>query len=349
MPKKTRITREPIVLITGANGEVGHGLIKYLSEQPNMPQIVAFDLNPLDAALVPLVRHSLVGDILNGDLLETLRQEYEIDTIFHLAAVLSTTGEKLPELAHNVNVQGTVKLLNMAMREGAARGKSVKFIYPSSIAVYGLPDVQTKAQTEAVAEQDYLFPTTMYGCNKLYIEHLGRYYTHHYQQLADTPTIGLDFRCVRFPGLISAFTVPSGGTSDYAPEMIHAAAKGEPYTSFVREDTMIPFMAMPDAIQALIQLAEAPRATLSDVIYNVTAFSATAAEIAALVKTEFPDARITYKPSAGRQGIVDTWAAAIDDSRARHDWDWQPQYDMQRTFIKYLFPNIRERYVEKTI
>ena len=105
-------------------------------------------------------------------------------------------------------------------------------------------------------------------------------------------------------------------------------------------------MAMPDAIQALLQLAEAPREALTRHVYNVTAFSATASEIAALVKTEFHDARISYKPSAGRQGIVDTWAADVDDSRARADWDWNPQYDMQRTFTEYLFPNIRERYAE---
>ncbi|MDQ7025312.1 MAG: NAD-dependent epimerase/dehydratase family protein [Anaerolineae bacterium] len=340
------MTREPIVLITGANGEVGHGLIKYLSQQAHVPEIVAFDLKPLDEALRPLVKRYLVGDILDNALLESLHQDYEIDTIYHLAALLSTSAEKFPELAHNVNVQGTVQLLHMAMREGKSRQKAVKFIYPSSIAVYGLPDLQTKAQAGAVAENDYLFPTTMYGCNKLYTEHLGRYYTNHYQQLSDMPSVGLDFRCLRFPGLISAFTVPSGGTSDYAPEMIHAAAKGEAYTCFVREDTAIPFMAMPDGIQALIQLAEAPRETLNSQVYNVTGFSATAAEIATLVQAEFPNAQISYEASAGRQGIVDTWAADVDDSRARKDWHWRPAYDIQRTFADYLFPNIRERYTE---
>jgi threonine 3-dehydrogenase len=330
------MTREPIILITGANGEVGHGLIKYLAEQVPVPQIVAFDLKPLDAALRPLVKHSLTGDILDTDLLETLHRDYEIDTIYHLAAVLSTTGEKYPELAHQVNV--------LAVDDSAARGKAVKFIYPSSIAAYGLPDLATKNAIGAVGEDDYLVPTTMYGCNKLYTEHLGRYYAAHYQQLAETPGIGLDFRCLRFPGLISAFTVPAGGTSDYAPEMIHAAAQGQPYMCFVREDTVIPFMAMPDAIQALIQVAEAPRAALSRTVYNVTSFSATAAAIATLVQAEFPLAQIAYQPSAGRQGIVDTWPAAVDDRRARTDWGWQPAYDMQRTFADYLFPHIRERY-----
>ena len=340
------MTREPIVLITGANGEVGHGLIEYLHEQPHIPEIVVFDLKPLDDALQHRVKRSIVGNVLDKALLDSLHQDYEIDTIYHLAALLSTAGERNPAKAHEVNVQGTVNLLNMAIRESAARGKAVKFIYPSSIATYGLPDLATKNAAGAVPEDEYLMPTTMYGVNKLYGEHVGRYYAHHYQQLAEKPAIGIDFRSVRFPGLISAFTVPSGGTSDYAPEMLHAAAQGQPYTCFVREDTMIPFMAMPDGIRALLQLAEAPQENLSRSVYNITAFSATAAEIAALIQTEFPDADITFEPSAGRQQIVDTWPAVLDDSHARTDWGWQPEYDMQHTFSDYLIPNIRERYAE---
>ena len=341
--------REPIILITGANGEVGHGLIQYLSEQPHAPEIIAFDLQPLDEALRPLVKHYLVGDVLDTTLLDTLHQEYEIDTIYHLAALLSTTGEKFPEKAHEVNVQGTVKLLHMAIRESEARGIPVKFIYPSSIAVYGLPDLTTKQVAGAVAEDDFLMPTTMYGVNKLYGEHVGRYYARHYKQLADTPGTGIDFRCVRFPGLISALTVPSGGTSDYAPEMIHAAAQGQPYTCFVREDTIIPFMAMPDAIRALLQLAEAPRESLSREVYNVTAFSASAAEIAELTRDAFPGIEIDYHPHAGRQGIVDTWPGLLDDRSARTDWGWDPQYDRQKTFLDYLFPTIRRRYAAEPI
>src|SRR5439155_15145813 len=134
-------------------------------------------------------------------------------------------------------------------------GSNVKFIFPSSIAVYGFPDVATKEAAGKVAEGEYLMPTTMYGVNKLSCEHLGRYYTKHYRQLAaDRDQFHVDFRSIRFPGLISAVTIPSGGTSDYAPEMLHAAAKGEAYPCFARPDTRIPFMAMPDAIDALMKL-----------------------------------------------------------------------------------------------
>jgi nucleoside-diphosphate-sugar epimerase len=340
------MTREPIVLITGANGEVGHGLIEYLSAQPHVPEIVTLDLMPQDERLLPRVKKAFVGNILDDDLLKQIHQDYEIDTIFHLAALLSTAAEKNPEFAHAVNVQGTVNLLHMAIQESETRGKSVKFIYPSSIAAHGIPDLKTKAAAGAVREDDFLMPTTMYGCNKLYCEHMGRYYSNHYKQLDENITASIDFRCVRFPGLISAFTVPSGGTSDYGPEMIHAAAQGHPYECFVREDTIIPFMAMPDAIKALIQLAEVPRENLSREVYNVTAFSLTAAEFAAHIQAAFPDADVTYAPHSGRQAIVDTWPAELDDSQARKDWGWQPDYGLERAFNEYLFPNIRERYAQ---
>jgi nucleoside-diphosphate-sugar epimerase len=185
----------------------------------------------------------------------------------------------------------------------------------------------------------------MYGCNKLYGEHLGRYFARHYRQLApQAGPSGVDFRALRLPGLISAFTVPSGGTSDYAPEMIHAAAQGRPYACFVRADTRIPFMAMPDAIEALLALRRAPAVSLTRAVYNVTGFSATAGELAALVARAFVDARITFAPDPRRQAIVDSWPADVDDACARRDWGFRPVYDLRRTFDEYLLPNVRGRY-----
>jgi threonine 3-dehydrogenase len=332
------------VLITGANGEVGHGLIEYFSAQKTCPEIITLDLNPLDDRLRPLVKASIVGNILDDSLLASLQNDYEIDTIFHLAALLSTTGERKPALAHEVNVEGTLKLLQMALDIGEKRGESVKFIYPSSIAAYGMPNLSIKAEAGKVAEDTFLQPITMYGCNKLYCEQLGRYFANHYQQLSDEKPVYIDFRSLRFPGLISAFTVPSGGTSDFGPEMIHAAAKGEAYECFVREDSIIPFMAMPDAIKALIHLEAAPLKKLSREVYNVTAFSLTAGQFAERVKAEFPNAQISFLPSKGRQGIVDSWPADIDDAAARQDWGWSPEYGLERAFNDYLFPHIRERY-----
>jgi nucleoside-diphosphate-sugar epimerase len=184
----------------------------------------------------------------------------------------------------------------------------------------------------------------MYGCNKLYCEHLGRYYACHYKQLAAEPAPRVDFRSVRFPGLISAETVPSGGTSDYAPEMIHAAARGQSYACFVRPDTRITLMAMPDAVDALIALASAPRARLTRSAYNVTAFSPTAQQIHDVVMQAFPKAAITWAVDAKRQRIVDSWPAEVDDAAARRDWGFAPAYDFDHAFADYLIPRIRERY-----
>jgi nucleoside-diphosphate-sugar epimerase len=236
-------------------------------------------------------------------------------------------------------------MLEFAQKEGESHGRPVSFLYPSSIAAYGLPDAAAKSRAGKVREDDWAFPVTMYGCNKLYCEHLGRYYAEHYKMLAPESRAGrVDFRAVRFPGLISAVTVPSGGTSDYAPEMLHAAAEGKPYPCFVRPDTRIPFMAMPDGVEALLKLAAAPRESLTRCVYNVGAFSPSADEIRARVARAFPGAQITYQNDAKRQAIVDSWPADVDDSAARRDWDFAPRYAESQAFDEYLIPTIRKQY-----
>jgi nucleoside-diphosphate-sugar epimerase len=217
-------------------------------------------------------------------------------------------------------------------------------MYPSSIAVYGLPTLEEKLKPGRLSEDQWNDPTTMYGCNKLYCEHLGRYYARFYKQLAAHASGRVDFRCVRFPGLISAMTLPSGGTSDYAPEMLHAAARGEPYTCFVRPDTRIPFMTMPDAVTALLTLADAPRERLTRTAYNVRAFNPRAQEIYDKVVAAFPRASIAWETDLKRQAIVDSWPEDADDQAARRDWGFAPVYDFQRAFDEYLIPSIRERY-----
>lgn len=335
--------RTASVLVTGANGEIGHGLISRLAETGR--RIVTIDVARLEPSLAKLVRREFTGSITDTGLLERVLAEFEIDLVFHLAALLSTRSEFTPVTAHEVNVEGTLNLLEFAHHEGESHGRPVVFMYPSSVAAYGLPDLDTKTRARRVREDEWNVPTTMYGCNKLYCEHLGRYYARHYKQLSADPTAGrVDFRCVRFPGLISALTSPSGGTSDYAPEMIHAAARGEPYACFVRPDTRIPFMTMPDAIEALLRLAEVPRARLTRTAYNLTAFSPTAEEICHVVMKEFPDAKITWNVDEKRQRIVDSWPADVDDTAARRDWSFAPRYDFARAFDEYLIPTIRERY-----
>src|SRR5437667_9213424 len=215
--------RKPVILITGAGGEIGHSLVTRLAASG--APIVTLDVAPLDSSLASLAARAFTGSITDASLLERILAEFEVDRVFHLAALLSTRSEFTPVAAHHVNVEGTLNLLEFAQRQGESHGRPVLFIYPSSIAAYGLPNLETKIRAGAVTEDQYAHPITMYGCNKLYCEQLGAYYARHYKQLSADAHPRVDFRCVRFPGLISAVTMPSGGTSDYAPEMIHAAAQ----------------------------------------------------------------------------------------------------------------------------
>lgn len=336
--------RREVVLVSGANGEIGHGLIRHLAEQEQV-MVLALDVQPLDRQLRNYCYSCIQGDILDNMLLGRLVVEYEIRTIYHLASILSTKAEYNPETAHRINVEGTLNLLRLAVEQAQWQGKTVKFLYPSSIAAYGLPDLETKMKAGKVKEEQWLQPTTMYGCNKLYCEHLGRYYNNYYRQLAaDRISVSIDFRCLRFPGLISAETIPSGGTSDYGPEMLHHAAQNIPYACFVRPDTVLPFMTMPDAIRALIKLEAAPKKSLSQLVYNVTSFSMSAQEIHNVVKTHFPNAEITFQVDTKRQSIVDSWPADVDDLDARKDWGWRPDYDRERAFDEFLIPAIKQRY-----
>ena len=336
--------RRHVTLITGAGGEIGHGLIERLSADGDSA-IITIDLKPLDPGIRDLVEHEYLGSILETHLLERILSEYLVDTVYHLAAILSTRAEFTPMTGHEINVEGTLKLLDFAQAQGESHGRPVAFLYPSSIAAYGLPDLEVKTRAGAVREHEWNNPTTMYGCNKLYCEHLGGYFALHYKQLAAETLSGkVDFRGIRFPGLISAVTVPSGGTSDYAPEMIHAAARGEAYSCFVRPDTRIPFMVMPDAVDALVKLARAEADQLSKTVYNITAFNPSAAEIHSLVLAGFPEADITFDPDLKRQAIVDTWPADVDDSAARTDWGFAPRFDLEKGFADFLIPRIRDRY-----
>ncbi len=335
------------ILITGANGEIGHGLISHLAEHDGV-RVVALDLNALDDATRLKCYKSYTGDILDSRFLESLSTGHDFDVIYHLAALLSTRAERQPTIAHKVNVDGTLNLLEMAITQSRLQGKEVKMIYPSSIAVYGLPHAAAKNRAGRINEDEWTDPRTMYGINKLYCERLGKYYMNFYRQLDAQPMGGkVDFRCVRFPGLISAVTLPTGGTSDFAPEMLHQAAKGEAYNCFVREDTRIPFMAMPDGVSALLKLEAAPKENLSTQIYNVGAFSPSATDLKERVKAAFPSAVINFAPDLKRQAILDTWPADVDDSRARKDWGWKPEYDMRKAFEEYLIPGVSKFYKTK--
>jgi nucleoside-diphosphate-sugar epimerase len=335
-----RMTRT--ALVTGANGEMGHLLLPALRAAGY--ELVAMDLQPLSPELASSCRAVAAGSVADASLMAGLVREHAPEVVFHLAALLSSKAERDPDLANEINVGATLHLFHLCRERARETGRDVRFVFPSSIAVFGLPGAAAKARAGAVVEEDWNRPAGMYGCNKLYDEMIGSYFAS--RALRDK-TPGLDFRAIRFPGLISAETLPSGGTSDYAPEMIHAAAQGKPYACFVAADTRMPFMTMPDAVQATLRLDAAPASSLTTRVYNIGAFSPSAEEIRDAVLTHFPDAEITFEPVAWRQAIVDTWPADVDDRRARRDWGHAPRHDLAAALAAYLVPALLKRYGDR--
>ena len=331
-------------LVTGISGEVGHGLIKRL--HADNYEVIAADIKEPEAVIKDYLAKFYSCDISDKTTIDKIFIENDFDIVFHLASVLSTGGEKNPELAAKVNIEGTLNLLEAATNSSLKLNKSIKFIFPSSIAAYGLPSLEAKGKSLKVKENEHLNPITIYGISKLTCENLGNYFSKYYKLLATELNRNnlIDFRCVRFPGLLSPDTVPSGGTSDYGPEMVHAAAQGKNYECFVREESTIPFMAMADAADVLLGLANAPKEKLSQFVYNVHGFSVSAKQIFDMTKRFFPDFEMTYKINEERQRIVDTWPVDVDDSAAKNDWGWEPKYDFEKTFTEYLIPKIKERY-----
>lgn len=317
------------ILITGANGEIGHGLINKLSEDTNNC-IVALDLLRIENSLSPKVAEFHQTNILDYNNLEVLFAKHKFDVVFHLAALLSSSAERDPLLAHAVNTTGSLNLIYLA-NKFATKDHHTIFMFPSSIAVYGMP---LEMLDRKISEEEYLLPRTIYGTNKLYVENLGHYFS--------SRNNNLDFRSIRFPGIISADTLPTGGTSDWGPEILHSACQNKEYECFVEENSALPFMVMPDAVSAFIKLSTA-KGKLRHV-YNVGSFTASAKEIAEIAKEAFGWEKIKYKPDEKRQAIVDSWPVNIDSSNAKNDWGFEADYDREKSFNDYLIPAIRDRY-----
>jgi threonine 3-dehydrogenase len=332
------------VLITGVAGEVGSGLVRHLAHSGEY-SITGFDLKLPSTETSDLCSSIAVGDIANSKLVSNLSEGQPFDTIFHLAGILSSGGERAPLKAHEVNVSGTLNILELARTHSEALGRPITAIFTSTIAVYGVASLAEKRRAGRVRECEFLNPITMYGANKLYCEALGRYYSENFGMLDDrSGRVRPDFRAVRFPGLLSAHTLPTGGTSDYAPEMVHAIARGAPYNCFVRPDARIPFMMMPDAARALVMLSEADGGGLTQRVYNIGGFAPSAREIFELLSDFFPSAKVDYGVHPTRQAIVDSWPEDIDDSAARRDFGWVPLYSFESGFADYLLPAAQARY-----
>lgn len=331
---------EERVLVTGAAGEIGHVLVRYFANI-GAASVLSLDLNK-DEEIERLTKF-VAGSVLDEILLEHIGKHFDPTIIFHLAGILSTGSEKDPLRAHQVNVNGGMNILELARKLSKKHNESVKVIFPSTIAVYGINNEALKER--ALTECEHLFPTGIYGAQKLYMESTGKYYSEGYGFLrGEGATPHVDFRALRFPGLLSADTVPTGGTSDYGPEMLHAAAQGKSYECFVPENAKLPFMAMPDAVKALLMIAHVPERSLKQRIYNVSSFSVTAKEIEIKVRSFFSNANITYVPNERRSSIVASWPGILNDSSARKDWGWSADYDFDRAFEDYLLPGVQRRY-----
>ena len=291
------------ILITGANGQIGTELTERLLARGH--RVIATDVSSQREKITEFE----ILDVQDDLRLKSILLRNDVTQIYHLAAILSARGEQHPSLAWQINVNGTLKILE------AATDLQVKRVFiPSSIAVFG--ETTPKKDTPQYTSIE---PSTMYGVTKVAGELLGSYF---WQKK------GLDVRSLRYPGLISYKTKPGGGTTDYAIEIFHAAKQRGHYTCFLNADTRLPMMYMPDALRATIALMDAPREDLSvTTSYNLAAFSFTPAEIAAAIQRYLPDFTIDYQPDF-REQIARSWSESIDDTLARNDWAWQPDYNL---------------------
>lgn len=317
-----------IILITGASGEIGENLIQYFSKKKEY-KVIALDLNP---PLNGIKNHKFYqGSIMDDGLLNKINNKYTFDEVYHLAAILSTKAEANPKHAEEINVQGTIKIFELVQHQSLKQNKRIKLFFPSSIAIYNIKKNSDK--NKLINELMFCNPKTVYGKNKLFCENLGTAF----DKFGNQNKIHIDFRCIRFPGIISSNTYPTGGTSDYVPEMIFAAKKSQPYSCFVEQNSKIPFIVMPDAINAIIKIMSCDKKQLKNHVYNITSFSPSVEEFHNEIISYFNKFILTYDINNQRQKIINSWPGLLDDSIARKDWDWKPEFNFKNAFKKYLF------------
>ena len=313
------------IIVIGAVGQIGSELTLRLREIYGSENVVAIGRKTKPSGKLFESGPFEYADIIDKPALRTVIEKYHIDTIINMAAILSATGEEKPGLAWSVNMDGLYNVLELARTYEMKR-----VLVPSSIAVFG-----PETPRENTPQETVLKPTTMYGVTKVAGELLGDYYVRRF---------GVDVRGLRYPGIISSETLPGGGTTDYAVAIYYDAIKYKKYTCFVREDTRLPMMYMPDCLKATVDLLQAPFESLkhhSD--FNVGSMSFTAGELAASIKKYIPDFEIEYKPDH-RQKIADSWPTSVDDTAAREEWGWMPEYDldsMTRDMLDKLSKKLR--------
>ena len=307
------------ILITGALGQIGTALTNALNQKFGKENVIISDIRDFSSDENKYYKL----DILNKDKLDEIIVNDKITVIYHLAALLSATGEKDPFLCWNINMNGTLNVLELGVKH-----KLYRIFIPSSIAVWGHGINRDNTEQDSV-----LKPSTMYGVTKVAGEVLANYFFDKYQ---------LDVRGIRYPGIISSETLPGGGTTDYAVEIFYEAIKNKKYECFLSEDTMLPMMYMEDCIKATLDLMDAPVANLiHHADFNVGAISFTPKELASEIKKHIPEFQITYKPDF-RQKIADSWPSSIDNSEARKDWQWKHDFDMQ-SLVKEMLAGVSEQ------
>ena len=307
------------ILIIGALGQIGRELTDELRERYGKENVLAADIRPKED--VSFEKHPYIQlNVMDKVGLENLIAENKFTQIYHLAAMLSASGERNPQAAWALNMESLLSILDLSVKY-----KVEKVFWPSSIAIFGPDSVKQNCPQQGVTE-----PTTIYGISKAAGEYWCKYYFEKH---------GLDVRSVRYPGLISYTGAPGGGTTDYAVDIFHSAVKGEKYTCFLKEDTALPMMYMHDAIRATLELMEAPAESLSvRTAYNLSALSFTPKEIYEEIAKEVPGFEIEYVPDF-RQQIADSWPQSIDDSVASKDWGWKPAFDLEK-MVKDMLQNI---------
>jgi nucleoside-diphosphate-sugar epimerase len=311
------------ILVTGATGQIGSELVPALrSRHGNENVVVGVHRRPATGELLDGPNENV--DVTDRSSIDRVVEKYDIDTIYHMAAILSAAGEKNPWLAWDVNMNGTYHVLE------AAREKDMFRVFvPSSIAAFG-----PETPRENTPQETVLKPRTMYGLTKVAGELLCNYYFERF---------GLDVRGVRYPGIISYKTPPGGGTTDYAVEIFYEALKHKRYTCFLREDSTLPMMYMPDCIKATLDLMDADLSGLvHHADFNLAAISFSPVELAEEIKKHIPEFTIAYEPDS-RQAIADSWPKTIDDSAAREEWGWKPGYNLA-SMTEDMLKNLRIRF-----
>lgn len=309
------------ILVTGALGQIGSELVVELRKKFGEKNVVASDVRINENQNFEPFE---IIDVLDKHQIREIVLKHEIDTIYHLAAILSATGEKNPHLCWNINMNGLYNIL-----EVATELKLNRVICPSSIAVFGPETPRDNTPQETI-----LMPKTMYGVTKVAGELLCEYYVQKF---------GLDIRGIRYPGLISSKTLPGGGTTDYAVEIFYEAIKHKKYTCFLSKDTVLPMMYMPDAIRGTLDLADTDYKDLKHHSnFNFAGISFSCEELANAIKKYIPEFEITYAPDF-RQKIADSWPRSIDDSSARAEWNWKPEFDLDK-MTKDMLEKIGEKH-----